>query len=147
MYTSASQDDLQNPIDYRRFPAKEFNDGREWRSAEIFEQWQWLRLRSLGRTVWKNMCHSMTGQSLSVKSVLKWKKSFGNDLNLCLLQEITALPCGTCNVALQPCPDSSARLHILFRYYQIPLIARAVLHQRCCGQKKYHNLPVNVNSS
>lgn len=122
MYTSASQDDLQNPIDYRGFPAEEFNDGHEWWSAEIFEQWQWLRLRSLGRTVWKNMCHSMTGQFLSVKSVFKWKMGFGNDLILCLLQEITALPCGTCNVAFSlvqtPLPDfiSSSditRFHLL----------------------------------
>lgn len=42
----------------------------------------------------------MTRQSLPVKIVLQWKMGFGNDLNLHLLQEITALSCGTCTVAL-----------------------------------------------
>lgn len=45
---------------------------------------------------------------------------FGNYLNVYLLQEIIALPCGPCTVVLQPCPDSSARLHILLWYYQVP---------------------------
>lgn len=69
----------------------------------------------------------MTGQSLPLKTILQWKMGFGNGENLCFLQEITALSCGTCTVPLQPCPGSSARFHILFEYYQVPLIATAVL--------------------
>ena len=87
----------------------------------------------------------MTGQSLSAKIVLQWKKSFGNYPKLCLLQKITALPCGTCTVALQP--RSPSRLHIVFRCYQFPLIARAVLHQRYPGQNKPHNFPSIVNQN
>lgn len=81
----------------------------------------------------------MTGQFLPMKMVLQWKMGFGNGQNLCFLQKITALPCGTCTAPLQPCPGSSARLHILFSYYQVPLTATAVLQQRCLGQKKNHN--------
>lgn len=41
----------------------------------------------------------MTGQSLPLKMFLQWKMGFENGQNLCLLQEITALPRGTCAFA------------------------------------------------
>lgn len=68
----------------------------------------------------------MTGQSLPLKMVLQWKMGFGNGQNLCFLQEITDLPCGTCTVPLQfvqvPLPDfiSSSgiiRFHLLSRQW------------------------------
>lgn len=88
----------------------------------------------------------MPGQCLYGKVVLQRKVEFGNYLNLCLHWEILNLPCGICAVALQPHPDSSARLQILFRYHQVPSTATTMLHWSY-GQKKNHNIPFKVNDS
>lgn len=69
----------------------------------------------------------MTGQSLPLKMVSQLKMGFGNGQNLCFLQEITDLPCGTCAVPLQfvpvPLPDFISSSGII-RFHLLP--------QQCC---------------
>lgn len=121
-------------VDYRGFPAKSMiiavkDDLQDFLSNDSeYNEDAWERM--FGKIFYDWSIFAFENGFAIENGFWKWPES--------------VLPAGNYRSALRDlccafavCPGSSARFHILFRYYQVPLIATAMLQERYHGQKKY----------